>query len=733
MSVVPVFHHGGRFGRNPSGTLEYIGRKFENFPKIDLVFMNFGDLVTLFKGLGYASYRTVYWFDPTSSDLEAGLHILRGDAGINELRENKMKNSTTDEFYIYFDHSVDEPEIVEEGAAAEAGVEEFDDPIDVDSIMRKLQPSPPIEADGQESEEDEMYKPPSTDSETVSDEDCSSVDEEDDRMKRKRNLKRKDKVLLKKNSSVKEGTGAESSGVKNRSGVRSTSGSAAKGDGPTVKTRGTNKPKETGPREKPKKTRPAPKPRRNGPNANQQRSRPAVHAEEPLPNVQPRDMPPIGLYVSVEVSDDDDPIYKYASEELHTPVSSEDEGEKHEFPVFNEEYGFGEGRFEIGTKFATIDGFKEVVKDMFISEGRELVWIKNDKERVKVGYRDEECPWLAHLSYNKTLLCYQVKTYKAEHTCARDLDSNAADQHWVIKKVEKKMASQPHMTTNEAIDFLREAFNLVLHPKMVYRAVKEAKERIVENEKEQYGKLSHYGMEIIKSNSGSTAIVDVIPIPQSLPVFDKIYISFEGCKQGFKSGCRPFIHLDGAFLKTYHGGQLLSAVAQDANNQFYVVAYGVTRSETKESLKWFLTLLQEDLGDAHQFSWNFIQTQTESLAENSAVQEKSPNHVISQNAPATTPSAPVQPPFRPPSQLSRMGQPKTPAAASKFRPKQTIRRPRASANPPSNLPPTPPPDTTQTQSTGASVTTSEETLKVACSEAIGMNFIPTPGSKNQKN
>ncbi|XP_057734851.1 uncharacterized protein LOC130950367 [Arachis stenosperma] len=577
---------------------------------------------------------------------------------------------------------------------------------------------------------------------------------------------------------------------------------------------------------------------------------------------------------------------------------------------------------------------------------------------------------------------------------------------------------------------------------MVYRAVKEAKERIMGNEKEQYGKLRDYAMEIIKSNPGSTARVDVIPIPQSLPVFDKIYISFEGCKQGFKSGCRPFIHLDGAFLKTYHGGQLLSAVAQDANNQFYVVAYGVARSGTKESWKWFLTLLQEDLGDAHQFGWNFMsdqqkgllptlkevmprahhrncvmhlwknfinrfkdihirdivwdcarcttepefketteklkrvnkaaweylmrfepatwvkaffshgpkvdnltnnmcevfnskvvkyrmkpvltmceeircylmrrmtnhirllehhsgklapvqekrlqrlikpssrwiaewvgdnerkrfqvsrkqtkvdmdlikhtcscnvwqltgmpcihgiaairkrhdqvddyvhpwlcmesihktyahcikpvpseefwgdklkrsfqvtcskcnekghnyktckgapsnpnwkpkkkkakktdanttlgaaspitispqpedqsQTQTESLAENSAVQEKPTNHDMSQNAAATTPSAPVQTPFRPPSQLPRMGQTKTPAAASKFKPKQTIRRPQASANPP----PTPPSDTTQTQSTSANVATSEETFKVVGSEAIGMNFIPTAGSKN---
>ncbi|XP_072086068.1 uncharacterized protein [Arachis hypogaea] len=118
---------------------------------------------------------------------------------------------------------------------------------------------------------------------------------------------------------------------------------------------------------------------------------------------------------------------------------------------------------------------------------------------------------------------------------------------------------------------------------MVYRAVKEAREKIMGNERDQYNNVRDYLFEILRSNSGSRAKLCVTPIPQSPSVFDKLYIGLEACKQGFKSGCRPLIHLDGCFLKTYYGGQLLTAVAQDANNQFYVVAYGVARSETKES------------------------------------------------------------------------------------------------------------------------------------------------------
>ncbi|XP_061364293.1 uncharacterized protein LOC133307755 [Gastrolobium bilobum] len=96
---------------------------------------------------------------------------------------------------------------------------------------------------------------------------------------------------------------------------------------------------------------------------------------------------------------------------------------------------------------------------------------------------------------------------------------------------------------------------------------------------------------------------------EALPIFDRMYICLDACKKGFKAGCRPLIGLDGCFLKGYYGGQLLSAVGEDANKQFYVIAYVVVDSETKDNWKWFLTLLQEDLGDHAVFGWNFISDQ----------------------------------------------------------------------------------------------------------------------------
>lgn len=66
-------------------------------------------------------------------------------------------------------------------------------------------------------------------------------------------------------------------------------------------------------------------------------------------------------------------------------------------------------------------------------------------------------------------------------------------------------------------------------------------------------------------------------------------------KKGFKGGLRPFIGLDGTFLKGKAKGQLLVAVAQDAMNHFYPLAWAVVDKETKVTLNWFLSLLQKSL------------------------------------------------------------------------------------------------------------------------------------------
>ncbi|XP_016167221.1 uncharacterized protein LOC107609716 [Arachis ipaensis] len=160
---------------------------------------------------------------------------------------------------------------------------------------------------------------------------------------------------------------------------------------------------------------------------------------------------------------------------------------------------------------------------------------------------------------------------------------------------------------------MKQDYNVQVHPKMIQRALKEAREIVVGNDKAQYGKLWDYLQELHRSNPGSTADMCVDPIPQSLPLFDKIYICLDACRNGFVKGYRPLIGLDGCFLKGYYGGQLLTAMSLDANNHVFVIAYAITRAENTENWMWFLTRLQDDLGDHQVRGWNLMSDQQKGL------------------------------------------------------------------------------------------------------------------------
>ena len=51
-------------------------------------------------------------------------------------------------------------------------------------------------------------------------------------------------------------------------------------------------------------------------------------------------------------------------------------------------------------------------------------------------------------------------------------------------------------------------------------------------------------------------------------------------------------------FRSQYGGQLLIDVGRDANDQYYPLAFGIVEVENKESWRWFLTLLLEDIGTA---------------------------------------------------------------------------------------------------------------------------------------
>nr|XP_027101804.1 uncharacterized protein LOC113722766 [Coffea arabica] len=130
------------------------------------------------------------------------------------------------------------------------------------------------------------------------------------------------------------------------------------------------------------------------------------------------------------------------------------------------------------------------------------------------------------------------------------------------------------------------------------------------SEKDQYGKLGVYMHEILRSNPGSTVIMQTADGFRDSKIgkgrFEMLYIYFVGVKHGFLARCRQFIGVDGTFLKGSVGGVLLAAIRVDANNGICPIAYAATEGENKDSWCWFFKLLKEDLKIEKDYEWTIM-------------------------------------------------------------------------------------------------------------------------------
>ena len=109
----------------------------------------------------------------------------------------------------------------------------------------------------------------------------------------------------------------------------------------------------------------------------------------------------------------------------------------------------------------------------------------------------------------------------------------------------------------------------------------------------------------MRGNLGSTVKVKVENINGEV-IFSRFYACLKACKDSFVA-CRLIIGVNGCFLKGKYGGKLLTTIGRDGNDQILPIAYAIVEVENKDSWKWFLKLLIDDLdGDAVGASCTFI-------------------------------------------------------------------------------------------------------------------------------
>jgi hypothetical protein len=307
---------------------------------------------------------------------------------------------------------------------------------------------------------------------------------------------------------------------------------------------------------------------------------------------------------------DDDIVMeqKYDSEELNSSDPDVSDGEKApKYDKFRMEELHKDYEFKVGLEFASLQEFKTAIRDWTIMNQRQNKYLKNDKVRVRIGCRGN-CGFLAFASKVGNKQTYRLKTYSGPHTCPRVTNNKTANSKWISKTVAKRMATSDNVKLREIVHEIRSTYSVGITMNRAWRGKKIAKEIVDGDAAKQYSLLWRYSEELRRVNEGNTCKINVNRIGSTIvPRFGSFYFSLDGIKKGFVTTCRPFIGVDGCHLKTKYGGTLLIAVGRDPNDQYFPLAFGVCETETKESWRWFLTLLMEDIGQEKR--WVFISDQ----------------------------------------------------------------------------------------------------------------------------
>ncbi|XP_059638816.1 uncharacterized protein LOC132281095 [Cornus florida] len=251
------------------------------------------------------------------------------------------------------------------------------------------------------------------------------------------------------------------------------------------------------------------------------------------------------------LSDELRSIHSDSDDEIHVPCK------KSEF-IARREMGEKEKILMVGMEFATFAEFKDMLREHAIKNKYDIKFVKNDGQRV---------------------------TFQT---------SKLGTSSYLANKYVHKFRRDPEWKNSGFMGQITDDLNLVVSRFKIYRAKRKCQLMIDGTHEDQFSKIREYCQLVLETNPGSVARVDACLEPDGKSIrFERQFFSLDAMWKGFKEGCRPFIGLDGCFLKTHYNQHLLSAIGKDGDNSFYPIAFGIVEAETKETWDWFLANLMD--------------------------------------------------------------------------------------------------------------------------------------------
>ncbi|KAL0425385.1 UNVERIFIED_CONTAM: hypothetical protein Sradi_1073300 [Sesamum radiatum] len=159
------------------------------------------------------------------------------------------------------------------------------------------------------------------------------------------------------------------------------------------------------------------------------------------------------------------------------------------FAVFNSNLDNGDPQFEVGLCFPDTQSFRDAVRQHSIINARDVVFTKNDKNKVQVKCKHDTCKWYIFASKIHGEDTMQVKTLHNEHQCTRVERVSAANSKWLANKYKDKLRTDPKWPVDSMMSVMQKECKLLFSKFQMYRAKEKVAKMSAGSEEQQYGLL----------------------------------------------------------------------------------------------------------------------------------------------------------------------------------------------------------------------------------------------------
>ncbi|KAL4570929.1 hypothetical protein LXL04_026594 [Taraxacum kok-saghyz] len=211
--------------------------------------------------------------------------------------------------------------------------------------------------------------------------------------------------------------------------------------------------------------------------------------------------------------------------------------------------------FRLGQKFKNKEDVKQVkCKGVVADLTQSGPWIKAklNCKKIVVPSTTSTCPWVLFISRKNVEDEWMVKTLVSDHTCAYSREIKACTAEFMGKNLIGQVERNPTIPVRALHEELQKKYEVGFSRMKAFRAKQIAQKHVFGDFQKQYALLWDYGLELKRTNVGTTFKVDVYSEPNvnsQTRMFKRVYVCLGPLKLGFKAGLGDFLGFDGCFLK----------------------------------------------------------------------------------------------------------------------------------------------------------------------------------------